>query len=155
MGLLLPVLVLQRWGPMGQLQELLEHRCLCTQTFMSAQQALVLVHDFGKKSNSTLFYVLLIDRLVYSHLIWVFFPQSFVWSLAKMGHPTWRCLRMQLHLPLNSGSKYDLLFCNNSIRKEVSKGLSGFSLSPSGLFHSVLFCQMIWKIYRTNRYSLL
>lgn len=110
----------------------------------AAQQALVLGFAwFGEKLNSRLFYVLLIDKLVYSHLI-CFFSQSFVWNLAKrMGHPTWPCPRMQLHLPQNSGSKCNLLFRSNSIRKEVSKSLSGFSLSPSGLFLSVLFCQTI------------
>lgn len=109
----------------------------------AAQQALVIGFAWlWEKLNSMLFYVLLIGRLVYSH--WFVFSQSFVWNLAKrMGHPTFQCLRMQLHLPQNSGSKCNLLFRSNSIRKEVSRNLSGFSLSPSGLFHSVLFCQII------------
>lgn len=117
----------------------------------AAQQALVLGFAWHLIQCYFMFYWL-IDW--YIHIWFVFFPQSFVWSLAKkMSHPTWRCLWMQLHLPQNSGSKCNLLFCSNGIRKEVSKSLSGFSLSLSGLFHSVLFCQIIWKIL--NRYGLL
>lgn len=39
------------------------------------------------------------------------FSQSFVLNLTKKtGHPTWRCLRMPRHLPLSSGSEYNVLF---------------------------------------------
>lgn len=38
-GLLLPVLLLHCWGPVGQLQELLEHRCMCAQVCLNLQSS--------------------------------------------------------------------------------------------------------------------
>lgn len=119
------------------------HKRSCLHNSSSASPRTQICMTLGKNliQHYFMFYWLL-DWYIHIRFV-VFFSQSFVWSSAKkMVHPTWRCLRMQRHQPQNSGSKCNLLFCSNSIRKEVSKSLSGFSVSPSGLF---MVCYSWWR----------